>query len=247
MMVPMKYLYFLLLLISACSTTEQPVAADAIIKNAITAHGLTSIQDKKIEFDFRNRHYSLLRTDNNYTYTRSFQDSLGFVEDILINSSKFTRLVNGNVLHVDSIWSGKYSNSVNSVLYFIQLPLTLMDLAAMKKYKGLATIKGKNYHLIEVRFEEENGGVDFQDVFLYWFNTETFTMDFFAYSYITDGGGVRFREAINTKRVDGIIFQDYINYQPKDKNTPLNEMATLFEADQLVELSKIENTNITVN
>ena len=120
-------------------------------------------------------------------------------------------------------------------------------LSAIKKYKGITSIKGKSYHQVEVRFQEENGGKDFEDVFLYWFNPDSFTVDYLAYSYITDGGGVRFREAINRRSVKGITFQDYINYKPQDKSTPLSEMANLFENDELVELSRIENVNIRIS
>jgi len=243
--ITMKYLTLLTLLFFACSP-EKPLDASGIIAEAIKAHGLDQITNKKIDFDFRDKHYSVLRENDKYTYTRSFQDSLGYVEDILVNSSEFTRLVDGTELQTDSVWTGKYSSSVNSVLYFIQLPLTLTDPAAMKNYKGISKIRGKEYHLIEIRFTEEDGGEDFEDVFLYWFDATTFSMDYLAYSYITDGGGVRFREAFNKSEVGGVVFQDYINYKPEEKLTPIEEMSTLFEKGELIELSRIENINIKV-
>ena len=242
----MKYLLLLSFLFSACRLSEEPLDADSIISKATNAYGLNSLIGKQIDFDFRDKHYSLLRNENEYTYTRSFQDSLGYVKDILVNSSEFTRLVDGKELELDKEWSEKYANSVNSVLYFIQLPLTLKDLAVLKKYQGLASIKDKTYHQIEVRFQEADGGKDFEDVFLYWFNQETFVMEYFAYSYITDGGGVRFREAINERNVNGIVFQDYINYKPEEKATPLVQLKELFEKGKLIELSRIENEAISV-
>lgn len=243
----MKYLTILTILVAfSCSQPEKPLDADGVIGKAISAYGLDNITNKTIEFDFRERHYKLLREEGKYTYTRSFQDSLGFVEDILVNSSEFTRFVGGQKLEVDEEWTGKYSNSVNSVLYFIQLPLTLMDPAAIKNYKGIVSLKDKNYHLIEVRFTEEDGGKDFEDVFLYWFDQETFSMDYLAYSYITDEGGVRFREAFNKRTINGVVFQDYINYKPEDKLTPLEQMSSLFEKGELIELSRIENVKIEV-
>ena len=241
----MRYLTILTVLFVACSP-QKPLDSNGILAKAIEAHGLDQITNKKIEFDFRDRHYALVRDADKFTYTRSFQDSLGYVEDILVNSSDFTRLVDGRELEIDSVWVGKYSSSVNSVLYFIQLPMTLMDAAAMKEYKGVEQIKGKDYHLIEVRFTEEDGGEDFEDVFLYWFDANTFSMDYLAYSYITDEGGVRFREAFNRSTVGGVVFQDYINYKPEDKLTPLDDMSSLFEEGKLIELSRIENDNIEV-
>ena len=90
-----------------------------------------------------------------------------------------------------------------------------------------------------MRFTEEDGGKDFEDVFLYWFDEQTFSMDYLAYSYITDGGGVRFREAFNKSEIGGIVFQDYINYKPEDKLTPLEEMGTLLIKGNLLSFPEL--------
>lgn len=37
-------------------------------------------------------------------------------------------------------------------------------------------------------------------------------MDFLAYEYNVNGGGVLFREAFNSRMIEGMRFQDYINY-----------------------------------
>lgn len=243
----MKYLFLSISLLFISCQPEKKLTAETIIQDAISAHGLADLEGKKIEFDFRDKHYSLLRTSSDYTYVRSFQDSLGFVEDLLVNSTDFTRKIDGNRLTVDKEWGDKYANSVNSVLYFVQLPYVLKDDAAMKEYQGIEQINGKDYYQIEVRFQEADGGKDFEDVFLYWFNKKSMTMDYFAYSYITDGGGVRFREAFNRTKVGGVVFQDYVNFKPEKKETPLAELKNLFENGQLIELSKIENVNIKVN
>lgn len=243
----MKYLLISLTFLFIACQGEKEITAKTILDDAVEAHGLNALEGKKIEFDFRDKHYSLLRESSNYTYTRSFQDSLGYVEDILVNSADFTRKIAGNKFEVDAEWSGKYASSVNSVLYFVQLPFVLRDGAAMKDYQGLVKIKGKDYYQIEVRFQEADGGEDFEDVFLYWFEKESLTMDYLAYSYITEGGGVRFREAFNRTAVGGIVFQDYINYKPAEKETPLVQMKALFESDELIELSRIENINISVD
>ena len=62
----------------------------------------------------------------------------------------------------------------------------------------------------------------------------------------TDGGGVRFRQAVGRKPVEGITFQNYINYKPPTKQTPLDELPNLFEIGALKELSKIINEDIKV-
>ncbi len=172
---------------------------------------------------------------------------LGSVADVLINSSKFSRSIDGSPITVADTMASRYVSSINSVLYFVQLPLTLTDVAGLRKYLGIVNVNGRTYHKIEVRFSEENGGNDFEDVYLYWFEEKTFSMAFLAYSYATSGGGVRFRKSFNKRVVGGITFQDYINYKPRDTHTPLNEMSNLFQKGELIELSRIENVDIQVN
>ena len=108
-------------------------------------------------------------------------------------------------------------------------------------------IENKDYFKIHISFAEEGGGEDFDDDFVYWINQETFLIDYFAYSYSTDGGGKRFREMINLREINGLKVMDYINYEPTDLSIPIESFDQYFEEGGLVELSRIENRNIEVN
>ena len=69
-------------------------------------------------------------------------------------------------------------------------------------------------------------------------------MDFLAYNYQTDGGGTRFRKAIDQRRVDGVLFQDYENYKPQKRFVALDSLPFLFAQGQLLKVSEIKNENI---
>jgi hypothetical protein len=98
----------------------------------------------------------------------------------------------------------------------------------------------------KVTFSQEGGGEDFEDVFVYWINKETFLMEYFGYSYLTDGGGIRFREAINQREVGGIIFSDYMNYEGAKANTDVEGLAQKFLSNELSKLSEIFLENLEV-
>ena len=87
---------------------------------------------------------------------------------------------------------------------------------------------------------------DFEDEFLYWINQQTGRMDYMAYTYETEGGGVRFRKAVNPRIINGILLQDYLNYKPEDKNTPLEKMEELYKNGKLELFSEIQLENIEV-
>ena len=217
-----------------------------VIDQAIIAHGQHLFENATLSFLFRDKQYSARRSDAEYTYTRSFKNGSALIEDMLINSTDFSRKKNDISIEIEKEWAEKYSRSINSVLYFFQLPYLLNDLAVKKIDQGIKQIKGENYYQIKVSFQIENGGEDFEDEYLYWIDVNTFEIDYLAYNYITDGGGVRFRSAINKRRVNGLLVQDYINYAPLNKKIPLSSLITEFEKGALIERSRIINSDITL-
>ncbi|MEQ8812483.1 MAG: DUF6503 family protein, partial [Imperialibacter sp.] len=93
-------------------------------------------------------------------------------------------------------------------------------------------------------FQQEGGGKDFEDVFIYWFDKDSYQLDYLAYYYNTDETGIRFREAYNRQTVDGILFQDYINYAPIDSTITVHQTDDQLEKGLLKELSRIENEKL---
>lgn len=238
--------FVFLCLIGALVSCRQNTDPEHIVDKAIEAHGGRLFENVQIEFDFRERSYSSHRQEGLYTYTRAFTDTAGQVKDILDNEG-FKRFINGRLAQVSDERARAYSSSVNSTVYFALLPFGLDDPAVRKEFVGETIIKGKPYYKVRVTFDPEGGGDDFEDVFLYWFNQKTFTMDYLAYSFQNeDGGGLRFREAYNARNVNGIFFQDYINYKPKEKDVTLDQMEDLFKSGDLVELSRIDLHSISV-
>jgi hypothetical protein len=226
--------------ISCDSRTE----AEKIVDAAIDAYGGALYETSAITFDFRGTHYSIFKSPTAFEYSREFSDSTGQVVDVL-NNAGFTRKVNGVL--IDTLTEeriGAFSRSVNSVAYFAFLPYGLNDAAAIKTYLGKTTIKGKEYHQVKVTFQAEGGGDHFEDEFLYWFGVDDSQMDYMAYSYHTDGGGVRMRDVRATREVGGIRFQDYNNLKAARKETPLDSMQVLYVTGALVKLSEINLENI---
>ncbi len=233
--------FSILLLVTACSPTPD---AQQIIDEARKAAGSQLLDKAEVEFTFRGWEYGIKRFGGEFEMVRMFDDTLGLVRDV-VNNEGFYREINGDKVAVVDSMAFKYSNSVNSVLYFALLPYNLNDAAVIKKYLGEEKIKDQVYHKIQITFQQEGGGKDFEDVFIYWVNKGTYFIDYLAYSYITDGGGIRFREAYNPRTVNGVRIVDYVNYKPKSE-VDLNETAQLFARGELQELSKIEIVNFNV-
>ena len=211
--------------------TPSEIEVQRIVDKTIEVHGGQKYDDLKIEFDFRDRHYKAERKDGIFKYERIFKDTAGQkFHDVLTNDS-FERTIDEQPVEVTSKKQSAYSNSINSVIYFALLPYFLNDPAVMKDYVGEEKIKDLDYHKVKVTFRQEGGGKDYEDEFMYWINQETFTMDYLAYNYLTDGGGARFRKAYNIRIINGIRFADYVNYKPSEKTRDIDKFGQLFQND----------------
>ena len=226
--------------------TNSADSAAVIILSCIERHGGVRYQDLDIQFTFRKQAYRAIRKNGLFTYSREFKDDDGnAIRDVLSNDL-FFRELNGEKAALSPKDSLDFASSVNSVVYFVLQPAFLTDPAVRADLIGTATIKGNPYYKIRVTFSEEGGGKDHEDEFVYWIHQENRTMDYLAYNYLTSGGGARFREGIAFREIAGIRFADYINYKPVPDTREVATFDTLFEAGQMLEVSRIINEDIQV-
>ena len=241
----MKKIVIAMLALGAISCSSDKEDPEVIVFEAIEAAGGPNYDSIEIEFSFRDKEYGAKYVSGRFEYVRLFKDSAGLIRDVL-NNDGFYREVNGIKADIPDSMATKYANSVNSVIYFAMLPKGLNDPAVNKTYLGKDTVKGKEYHKIKVTFDQDGGGKDHEDEFIYWIGTDDYKADYLAYKYLTDGGGLRFREAYNERFIKGIRFVDYINYKPKSE-IALEAIGEAFENGDLEELSRIELKDVRVN
>lgn len=242
----MKHFTLILSIIIIATSCQKEPSAKEIILKSIEAHGGDKVYNSQFSFDFRNTHYQARYTNGNYVLSRQFADSLeNSIKDVLTNDS-FERIINDTSVTVAKEWEIKYSNSVNSVFYFFRLPFNLNDEAVILTYLGKGTIENTEYFKVKITFSEDGGGDDFTDQFVYWFNSETYVLEYFAYEYETSGGGKRFRKAINQRTINGLLVSDYINYEPKELSIDIAQYDTYYEQGGFKKLSEIINKNVEI-
>lgn len=233
---------FIIALIS-CQNSDRTLTSEEIVDKAIEYSGKSKLNEAMLNFEFRDYRYTSTPTCDGLRLERMSKKEP--TKDVVVHDQLSHYYQNSLVKLADSI-AFSYYESVNSVHYFMQLPLRLKDEAVNLTRLGKEEIQDKTYHKIEVKFSEDGGGVDFEDVYIYWFDVEDFSMDYLAYSFIVNEGGLRFRKAINRRTIDGVVFQDYENYKPKVKSKNLEDIGKMYENDELELLSLIENENINL-
>lgn len=232
------------MMVTGCREHGASADAQQIVDLAIEAAGGERYQNSRIEFTFRDREYIAYQQDGQRVLSRITLTDTARIEDVKTGAS-FKRSIEGVTQQLADTTRQKLSDAVNSVHYFAYLPNGLNDPAVNKTYLGKKKIGDAEYHKIQVTFRQEGGGTDFEDVFVYWFNTETHLPDYLAYQYHTNGGGMRFREAYNERRVGGIRFVDYRNYK-YEGSLPVTSLDSLYMEGDLELLSLIELKDIAV-
>lgn len=239
-----KIVFPIFLFFLSCQSPKSENAQE-IIQKALHQSGFDK-SSFSVDFDFRNYHYTFIRKPSFYSFSRSTIQKDVEVKDVMTSSKPLQRFIDGKMILLSDSLQRVYSNSLNSVMYFFQLPKPLQDTAAINELVGAVVIHGETYWTLKVTFKEEGGGEDFQDEYRYWINQKNHEIDYLAYNYLTDGGGTRFRRAVNKRKIEGIFFQDYVNYKPFQKFEQLDSLPSLFEQKELEQVSLIENKNIRV-
>lgn len=215
-------------------SAAENTAADIIAK-AIEVSGTSAVNDHSVAFTFRDYNYRSEPTCSGMKLSRIKGDTI----DVVFRG-KFKRFIDSIPVEVNDSIAHLYAESINSVHYFVQLPYRLTDAAVKLKKHGQQTLDSTTYEVVEVNFSQENGGEDFDDTYMYWFNASTYQLSFLAYQFHVNGGGFRFRVPQQATYVKGMQFLDYKNYKPKQDHVKLTELLQLYGKGELELVSEIE-------
>ena len=239
----MRYLFVILSVVLA--SCKPNYTAQEIVNKSIESSSLNKLNKSILSFTFRDKQYKATRDNGVFEFVRFQENDSVKIKDVLSNNG-FERFINDSLAILAEKDKNRFSNSVNSVHYFSVVPLGLNDSAVKKRLLESVTIKGKDYYKVEITFAEEGGGDDFDDVFIYWFTKDNFQLDYLAYKYHTNGGGVRFRDVRKEHLINGVRLVDYSNYKPKDKEIDIYTIDKIYESNMLIKVSEINLENINI-
>lgn len=223
------------------------LSVEAIIDSVYQKNGSGLIDKSNISFDFREFRYAYIQGTDGVKRSRKFTNKKGEAVVDIWQGDSLKRAINGKVIKLTEKDEKAYINSINSVFYFGFLPKALKDPAVNTELIDEVEINDKMYYKIKVSFDEDGGGEDFHDIFLYWIGIEDYAMDYWSYQYFTEGGGIRFRAVDKVQEVNGILFKDYLNYGPKeDMMNDYTNVDKVYSEDGLKLVSEIRLENIRV-
>lgn len=227
-------------------------AAQALVTATLATHGSHALDRAELAFAFRGTPFTVRRHEGRFRYARTLTDSLGRTVEEVVDNDGVHRFVDGAEVPLDPAAARRVETAVNSVAYFALLPLPLRDPAVQPRALGPDTIRGEPYERLEVTFDEDGGGRDYEDRYLYWLHADRHTVDYLAYTYELGANetgpnatGSRFREVIGVHEISGVRLQDYRNLTA-DVGDALERYPTLYEADSLRVVSEVVLDSVRV-
>ncbi len=186
----------------------------AIVDRAIEHHGGEIYRHSETELDLCSKSgcfHVVARVDGDrFAYVVSGKSGGARLEVRSTNDAlEVSR--NGEPLAVEPAKQRQYRDWAMARVYFCFLPFRLGDPSVIQQDLGLVDWQGRRLHKVKVTFEPGTS-TDSGDEYVYWFDPESARLEYFAYSYDDNGGGLRFRRNLRHRRAGGLLFFDQENY-----------------------------------
>ncbi len=139
----------------------------------------------------------------------------------------------------------KFRDWAMARVYFCFLPFRLNDPSVLKQDLGLVGWNGRRLHKVKVTFRAGTS-TDAGDQYMYWFDPETARLEYLAYSYDDNSGGLRFRRAVRHRRIGGLLFFDQENYGADGPGLSVDAIDPAYVRDAMRHVSTVRLEGIRV-
>lgn len=242
--------------LAACGAPSPGPTGDpealALLERTRAHHGSGVLDQAEMTFSFRGTSFVLRRDGGQFRYARTLVDSAGRAVEEVVDNDGAHRVVDGREVELSVGEAARVATAVNSVAYFALLPAPLADPAVRARLLPPDRVRGVDYDRVEVTFAPEGGGADWEDRYVYWLRQSDGQIGHYAYTYEATPGdtartatGTRFRAPVATRRVGGVIVQDWRNLTA-DPLEALERFGELYEAGETFGVSRVTLDSVRV-
>ena len=199
MRISSAFVLALALVVAGCTDRASAPGSDSadpaarVIRDAVQVHGGDRFDRIQVELGFRGDPLTVLYDRGRFQFERRRVDAEERTVVDRIDNDGASRQVNGAPVQLTAGERATLETQVNSLVYFAFLPCRpyrLEDPAVRLRDLGDAELDDRPYRMIEVAFEQEGGGCDLDDRFVYCVHPDDHTLDFLAYRFHV-GEGIR--------------------------------------------------------
>ncbi len=233
---------------AADAPAAEPVKRLPIVDQAIAFHGGDLYRHSTSELDICSKSgcfHLRVRVDGGAYDYRVEGDVRGGRLEVRSTNDTLEAWRDGEPVAIEPGKEQSYRDWAMARVYFPFLPFRLNDPSVLKQDLGPVDWQGRTLHRVKVTFEAESS-TDAGDEYMYWLDPETGRVELLAYSYLTDDGGLRFRRAVNHRRVGGILFFDQENLGVEGEGLTVDRIDPAYVAAEMRHISTLRLQNIRV-
>ncbi len=238
----------LLVPIQAFGQDAVPQSRLEIVDRAIEHHGGEIYRHSETELDLCSKsgcfHVVARMDGDEWAYTVSGK-SRGSHQEVISTHDRLTVWRDGSEVPVAADREQGFRDWAMARVYFCFLPFRLNDPSVLKQDLGLVDWDGRSLHKVKVTFEA-GSSTDAGDQYMYWFDPETARLEYLAYSYDDNGGGLRFRRAVRHRRIGGLLFFDQENFGADGPGLSVDMIDAAFVRDSMRHVSTVRLEEIQV-
>ncbi len=219
-----------------------------IVDRAIEHHGGEIYRHSETELDLCSKSgcfQVVARMDGDaWTYKVSGK-SRDSHQEVISTHDRLTVRRDGSEVTVAADQEQGFRDWAMARVYFCFLPFRLNDPSVLKQDLGLVDWDGRSLHKVKVTFEA-GSSTDAGDQYMYWFDPETARLEYLAYSYDDNGGGLRFRRAVRHRRIGGLLFFDQENFGADGPGLSVDAIDAAYVRDSMRHVSTVRLEDIQV-
>ena len=250
MNLPLTTLRWILALVpvTALAQGAEPQPRLAIVDRAIEHHGGEIYRHSETELDLCSKsgcYHIVSRVDGDrWAYTVSGKSG-GAQQRVHATYDTLSVSRNGVERTVKTGEEQRLRDWAMARVYFGFLPYRLNDPSVYKQDLGLVDWDGRRLHKVKVTFQAGTS-TDASDEYMYWFDPETARLEYLAYSYDNNGGGLRFRRAVKHRRVGGLLFFDQENLGADGPGLSVDAIDAAYVRESMRHVSTVRLESIQV-
>lgn len=234
------YIIAFVLLISGCKqknneSTEVLIDGPTpkeLLQKTMEAHGGENhFKTSLINFKIDNTAFNLQYDNNGRANFKQVREVKTAIHSLSYESGLIEYHINDSLQPQESYSQRMAEISLFGFLYTFSIPFNLTTNDVILSREPNVVIRRKDYYTLDVQFTKIPDIPE--DHFLLYIDTETYEIKYIALQHDLSGSRAQFRRMIDSKRVDDILFQDYILFHAKDSLTTLDNMYENFNKSNL--------------
>jgi hypothetical protein len=227
--------------------TNKPIeiTSKELLQKAMDAHGgEQAFKSSSIDFKIEQTAFNLQYDENGRADFKQIRQLNSETHELSYKYGLIQYTINDSVQPDDAYSKRMAEISLFGFLYTFSIPFNLTTNDVIISKQPNVTIRQKEYYTLDVQYTKIPDLPE--DRFLLYINVDSYEIEYVALEHDLSGSKPQFRRMTNPKKIEGLLFQDYILFHRNDTITPLEKFYTKYNQSDLKGVRTIQFDSISV-